>query len=89
MAGFEKLSEAALEDVVGGVTRVVNTHTDKNAAVRANPGLSYQQVASLKNGTRVNTTGETVRNTTDGRIWYQIDSPVDGWIAGSLIGLRD
>lgn len=89
MATFEKLNDEHLENVVGGVRRMVNTHSNRNAAVRANPGMNYEQVASLTNGTSVNITGESVENVVDGRIWYEIDDPVNGWIAGSLIGLRD
>ena len=81
---FNKISEEALEQVSGGVRRIVDTGTDQNAAVREGAGKGYEQIASLKNGTAVNATGKFKQ--ADGRNWAQIDAPVNGWIAASIIG---
>ena len=85
MSSMQKLNDDELNNVIGGATRYINTHTGSNAVVRSDAGKEFDQVASLANGTRVNTTGETVENFSDGRIWYEIDYPVYGWIAGSLL----
>ena len=55
---FNKISEEALEQVSGGVRRIVDTGTSQNAAVREGAGKGYEQIASLKNGTAVNATGK-------------------------------
>jgi len=81
---FNKISEEALEQVSGGVRRIVDTGTSQNAAVREGAGKGYEQIASLKNGTAVNATGKFKQ--ADGRNWAQIDAPVNGWIAASIIG---
>ena len=85
---MEKLTEiddSQLEQVSGGAGRSINTHTDSNAQVRSGPGMENSPVASLHNGTRVNITGEAVENFSDGRMWYKIDYPVDGWIPENLL----
>ena len=87
MAGFEKLSDNALDRVIGGIKAYVDTGTGSNAVVRSGPGKTYSSVDSLSNGTMVRTTGENVENFEDGRTWYEIYEPIHGWIAGSLIGL--
>ena len=84
MSDFNKINEEALENVVGGVLRVVNTGDSRNAAIRTAPGTANEQIASLKNGTQVNATGEFKK--ADGRNWAKIDAPVSGWIAASIIG---
>ena len=84
MTEMNKLNDAALEQVTGGVRRRVNTGTSQNAAVRRGAGMKYDQIDSLENGTYVNATGEFMK--ADGRTWAQIDFPVDGWIAASIIG---
>ena len=84
MTDMNKINDAALNDVVGGVRRTVDTGTDQNAAVRCGAGKKYEQIASLKNGTKVNATGKFKE--ADGRSWAQIDAPVNGWIAASIIG---
>ena len=81
---FNKISEEALEQVSGGVRRIVDTGTSQNAAVREGAGKGYEQIASLKNGTAVNATGKFKQ--ADGRNWAQIDAPVNGWIAASILG---
>ena len=84
MTEMNKINDAALEEVTGGATRTVNTGTSQNAAVRCGAGKGYEQIDSLKNGTKVNATG--VFKEADGRSWAQIDSPVNGWIAASILG---
>lgn len=80
----KKLSDEALNQVVGGVERVVNTGDDRNAAIRSIPGLDTEITALLPNGTIVNTTGQYML--ADGRDWAEIDYPVKGWIKASIIG---
>lgn len=84
MSEMKIINDAALNDVFGGVRRTVDTGTDQNAAVRCEAGKGYEQIASLKNGTKVNATGRFKE--ADGRSWAQIDSPVDGWVAASILG---
>ena len=84
MTEINKINVEALENVIGGVKRTVDTGTSQNAAVRENPGLNSRQIGSLPNGTKVNATG--VFKKADGRNWAKIDSPVKGWIKASIIG---
>ena len=81
---MNKINDEMLENVVGGVTRTVNTNTTQNAAVRCGAGKSFEQIASLKNGTEVNATGRFMK--ADGRNWAEVDAPVKGWIAASILG---
>ena len=54
-----ELSLDELDQVVGGVNRTVNTGTaGLNAAVRSGPSKGDRQIASLPNGTVVNTISE-------------------------------
>ena len=84
MSDLNKINDEALNQVVGGVKRVVDTGTSQNAAVRDGAGKGYEQIASLENGTVVNATGKF--READGRNWAQIDYPFDGWIAASILG---
>lgn len=84
MTDINKINEEALENVTGGVVKIVNTGDQRDAVIRIAPGTSNAQIGSLKNGTRVNATGEL--RTADGRSWAKIDSPVVGWVAASIIG---
>jgi bacteriocin-like protein len=81
---FNKINDEALEQVSGGVKRTVDTGTSQNAALREGPGKGYDQIASLKNGTKVNATGRFKE--ADGRSWAEVDYPEYGWIAASIIG---
>ena len=56
MAEFVELNMDELEQVTGGRTATVNTGTDENAAIRNAPG-NGNIIASLKNGTLVDTEG--------------------------------
>ncbi len=85
-----------MEQISGGVQRTVNTRTTDNAAIRSAPTQGKQnQIASLPNGTVVNTINENapVYDPVSGRNYVQI-SFVDksgvtrtGWIAASIVGL--
>ena len=87
MTDMNKINDAALENVVGGATKTVDTNTTQNAAVRSGPGKSFDIIESLPNGTKVNYTGRVEFNRADSRNWAEISSPVYGWIAASIIGL--
>ena len=84
MTDINKINDESLDNVSGGVKRVVDTGTSQNAAVRDGAGKQYEQIGSLKNGTVVNATGKFKE--ADGRNWAQIDYPFDGWIAASILG---
>ncbi len=86
MAGKNMLNEDELQNVSGGASRTVNTGTTQPAVVRSGAGTNFSQIASLPSGTQVNTTGNVASNGMDGRTWFEINYPVYGWIAGSLIG---
>lgn len=81
---MNKINDEALETVGGGARRTVETGTSQNAAVRCGAGKGFEQIDSLPNGTTVNATGKFKE--ADGRSWAQIDAPVNGWIAASIIG---
>jgi hypothetical protein len=81
---MNKLDDSVLEQVTGGERRRVDTGTSQNAVVRRGPGRKYGQIDSLENDTPVNATGRF--KVADGRRWAEIDYPVEGWIAASIIG---
>ena len=87
MTDIKKINDQELENVAGGESRTVNTGMKIDAVVRAGAGLSFPQIASIKNGNTVSTTGACVH--ADGRSWYEISAPVKGWMAGGLLGLQD
>ena len=86
MTEKKNLTGKELDDISGGVMRTVNTGMSLDAVVRGGPGMQYGQIGSLKNQTQVNTTGNTSYNPLDGRTWYEINYPMYGWMAGSLLG---
>ncbi len=86
MEDKKTLSNEEMNGVSGGVSRIVDTKTPMDAVVRGGPGLGYPQVGSLINGTQVNTTGNSSYNPQDGRTWFEINYPMYGWMAGSLLG---
>lgn len=82
-----KLSDEALEDVIGGVYRTVHNDTVGYANIRHQPGLGGKVAATVDNGTQLFVTGETVKK--DGYVWYKVtlaSGSDEAWIAGSLIG---
>ncbi len=85
MEGKKAMDENELSKVTGGVYRTVNTNMNLDAVVRSGPGFNYSQVASLKNGTQANTTGNLAQSP-DGTVWYEINYPFYGWMKGSLLG---
>lgn len=90
MVAFEEISDEMLENVVGGVRRIVNTHSSANAAIRKLPGIKYAQVNSLPNGKSVEVDEDSgVYNDDDQRTWYRVSWPVDGWIVGNSVGLPE
>ena len=83
----EMINEMALEEVIGGVTRTVQNDACSYTNVREEPGFTGTVCFKANNGTRVVTTGETVKK--DGYVWYEVtllDGSDNAWIAGSLIG---
>lgn len=79
-----------MEQVTGGVWRTVNTGVSGlNAALRIGPGKNTKQIASLPNGTQVDTvTDQVVFDSSSGRNFVEVT--VDGkrgWIAASIVGL--
>lgn len=80
------LEDGELDPVAGGVMRTVNTKMAVDAVVRSGPGTQYPQAGTLSNGTQVNTTANSSYNALDGRTWYEINYPMYGWMAGSLLG---
>ena len=92
MAEFMELSMDELEQVTGGRTATVNTGTADNAAIRNAPG-NGAIIASLKNGTLVDTVGTPVYDAGTDRNWIQIKFKkkgkiITGWIAASIVGLK-
>lgn len=83
-----KINDAALDQVVGGVTRKVCNDAASYANLRTAPGLDSSVRLPLDNGTYVETTGAKVQK--DGYTWYEVyvigAEDLGGWIAGSLIG---
>ena len=87
------ITDEALEEVLGGeIVRVQNAECGY-ANVRHEPGLNGRIAARIENGTKLNTTGETVD--ADGYTWYEVTlvkgpdnrpASEEAWIAGSLIG---
>ncbi len=83
----DKISRENLENVTGGVIRIVENDAVSYANIRIAPGLNSKVLAKVNNGTKVNTTGRTVK--LDGYVWYEVTLAGGsdcGWIAGSLIG---
>ena len=78
------LTDDELKKVNGGARRTVHNDSANYGYIRSGPGLKYDVVAQVNNGEHVNTTGDTKK--VDGCTWYQIDSPVNGWIVGSVLG---
>ena len=83
---MNKMNDEMLENVVGGVKRIVNNKSANYANVRAEAGLNGKVMFKAPNGADVYTTGKTVKK--DGYVWYEIacNEHPNGWIAGSLIG---
>lgn len=92
MADFVELDMDTLEQVTGGRPETINTGTDENAAIRSAPG-NGQIIASLKNGTIVDTVGTPVYDAGTDRNWIKVKFKkkgkiVTGWVAASIVGLK-
>ena len=90
-----ELSLDQMEEATGGVNRTVNTGVaDLKAALRSGPGKSYRQIASLSNGTVVDTISDPVYDQVAGRHFVEVTftdkSGVSrtGWIATSILGMK-
>ena len=90
-----ELSLDQMEEVTGGVNRTVNTGVaDLKAAVRSGPGKSYGQIASLSNGTVVDTISDPVYDEVARRHFVQVTytdksgASRTGWIATSILGMK-
>ena len=92
MSDMRELDMEALENVVGGVNKTVNTGTPQNAAIKDAPG-DGKVIASLPNGTVVDTIGAPCYDRETKRNWIQVTfvtasgKKKKGWIAASIVGL--
>ncbi len=82
----KSLNERELNNVSGGMDMPICTEMNMGAVIRSGPGSDYSEVTFLSDGVHVNTTGNISRSS-DGIDWYEISSPVCGWIKGNTIGL--
>ena len=87
----KELSMDEMEQAIGGVWRTVNTGVaGLNAALRNGPSKSgTKQIASLPNGTQVDTiTDKCVYDPISKRNYVEvIVNGKRGWIAASIVGL--
>ena len=95
MDNLNELSLEQMENAVGGVQRTVNTGASINAAVRSGPTKGKRQIASLANGTVINTVSDQlVYDPVSGRNFVEITfidkrgRKKTGWIASSLVGMK-
>lgn|GEM_PF-3404291 len=90
----QQISDSDLDQVTGGVLRTVNTGTSDKAVVRSGPSTGKRQIASLSNGTKVDTIGDPVYDAASGRHWIQVSftdqngGTRTGWMATSLLGMK-
>lgn len=92
---MDELSLDQLNQVSGGVQRVVNTNTEDKAAIRSGPFKAPgNQIDALVNGTIVDTVDdelvfdpETQRNYVKIKFINRNGNPAEGWIAASIVGL--
>ena len=87
---MSELNLHQMEQVTGGVWRTVNTGVSGlNAALRIGPGKNTKQIASLPNGTQVDTvTDQIVYDSVSGRNFVEVDvNGMRGWVAASIVGL--
>ena len=93
MDDIRELSLDELEQVSGGVIKKVNTGTTQNAAIKSAPG-NAKVVASLPNGSVVNTISDLVYDEATGRNWVRVEytdahgKNKKGWIAASIVGMK-
>ena len=95
MENMQELNMDAMAQAVGGVQRTINTGIEGlNAAIRSGAGKTYRQIASLPNGTIVDTVSDKlVYDAESGRNFVEISyrdqngKLRDGWVAASIVGL--
>ena len=91
-----ELSMEQMEQAVGGVNRTVNTGVaDLKAAVRKEASKGSKQIASLSNGTVVDTVSDTLvfdpvskRNFVEVTFYDQSGTARRGWVAASILGMK-
>ncbi len=90
----QELSMETMEQVTGGVYRTINTGIDgMNAAIRADARKDSRQIASLPNGTVIDTvTDNLIYDPVAKRNFVQITftkngKTMTGWVAASIVGL--
>ena len=96
MSSRQELNMDQAGSVTGGVSRIVNTGVDDlKAAIRNSPSKSGKQIASLTNGTMINTvTDELVYDPVAGRHFVEVTytdangNQQVGWIASSIVGMK-
>ena len=81
---IRELNLEEMNKVSGGVEKRVRTDS---ATVGTGPGVNYPPCKTLGYITVVNFTGTVSYNEQEGRNWYQINSPVTGWVLGREIGI--
>ena len=93
---MKELNINEMEMATGGVQRVVNTGVaDLNAAVRSGPSKNAKQIASLPNGTIIDTVSDNPvyddiaqRNFVEITFTGKDGRQQTGWIAASIVGLK-
>ena len=80
----EMLSPEEMEKATGGATKTV---TRDGAEVHIAASRKSPLVGQLMTGMPVNFTGTVSYNEEDGYTWYQISSPVSGWMMKRDIGV--
>ena len=81
---IRELNLEEMNKVSGGVQKWVMTGS---ATVRSGAGVNYPPCRTLGYNTVVNFTGTVSYNKQDGWSWYEINSPVTGWVLGREIGI--
>ena len=81
---MRELNLEEMDKVSGGAQKTVMTGS---ATVRTGAGSNYPIARILGYNTVVNFTGTVDYNDQEGRSWYQINSPVSGWVLGREIGI--
>ena len=91
-----ELSLDEMNEVSGGTTRVIQTGIiGQNAAIRQGPSKGTKQIASLENGTQVETLTDILEwDDEAGRFFVEIaftdkyGKQRTGWVASSIVGMR-
>ena len=81
---IRELNLEEMDKVSGGANKTV---MNGSATVRSGAGSNYPVTRILGRNTVVNFTGTVDYNDQEGRSWYQISSPVFGWVLGHEIGI--